>query len=55
MGILLNFINGLKKSFDGKDHLREISNCEKCGNKSYLEKLCLYCSTEQFYIKKERE
>ena len=30
MGIFSNFINGLYKSFSGKDYLREIYQCEKC-------------------------
>ena len=25
------FIDGLKKSFSGKDHLRNINKCSKCG------------------------
>lgn len=48
-----NFVKGLKKSFSGQEYLRELSNCEICGNKSYLEKICLYCSTKEAYRQSE--
>ena len=48
MNILTNFINGLKKSFDGKDYLRDIGDCDKCGRPSFF-KSCLYCETERSY------
>ena len=34
MGILTNFIKGLKKSFSGKDYLREINQCDKNDTKA---------------------
>ena len=42
MGILRNFISGLKKSFDGKDHLREINKCKTCEKPSWS-KWCQWC------------
>jgi hypothetical protein len=48
MSILTNFINGLKKSFDGKDYLRNISQCDQCGKPSYCV-TCLYCETKRSY------
>ena len=47
MSIITNFINGLKKSFDGKDYLRDINQCEICGKPS--------CSTKAAYKKSEEE
>ena len=35
MSIFSNFIKGLKKSFDGKDQLREINKCDICGKPSF--------------------
>jgi hypothetical protein len=48
MNILTNFINGLRKSFDGKDYLREINQCKTCKNPAYTS-VCLYCSTVSDY------
>jgi hypothetical protein len=43
-----NFINGLKKSFDGKDYLREINQCDRCGKPSFFDS-CLKCETDDAY------
>ena len=43
-----NFVNGLKKSFDGKDYLREINQCDKCGKPSFFDS-CLKCETDDAY------
>jgi hypothetical protein len=42
------FINGLKKSFSGKDYLREINQCDKCGKPSFFGS-CLKCETDEAY------
>jgi len=54
MSIITNFINGLKKSFNGKDYLRDINQCEICGRPSFMP-TCLYCSTKAAYRKSEEE
>tara|TARA_R110002051_G_scaffold2342_2_gene12320 strand:- start:14 stop:187 length:174 start_codon:yes stop_codon:yes gene_type:complete len=46
------FIDGLKKSFSGKDHLRNINKCKVC-NKPAFTNICLYCKTEQDYDKSQ--
>ena len=46
------FIDGLKKSFSGKDHLRKINKCVKCGDPSYSD-LCLKCEVEDVYKKSQ--
>ena len=46
--LIRNFINGLKKSFSGKDFLREINQCDKCGNPSFFDS-CLKCETDDAY------
>ena len=43
-----NFIKGLKKSFDGKDYLRDINQCDKCGKPSFFNS-CLKCETDEAY------
>ena len=48
MSIFTNFINGLKKSFDGKDHLRQINNCKSCGKPSFFS-TCLKCEMDETY------
>lgn len=48
LGLLTNFINGLKKSFSGKDYLREINQCDKCGKPSFFGS-CLKCETDEAY------
>jgi len=48
MGIISNFIKGLKKSFSGRDYLREINQCNKCGKPSFF-KSCLKCETDEAY------
>ena len=54
MSILTRFFNGLKKSFDGKDYLREINKCEICYEPSYTN-ICGYCRTKSHYkISEER-
>lgn len=48
MTIFTNFIDGLKKSFSGKQYLRDLNKCERCGKPSFF-KWCLYCETEFRY------
>ena len=53
MGTLGNFFKGLKKSFDGKDHLREIHQCELCGNPSWS-LWCQWCELKANYEKSNK-
>ena len=46
--VLKEFINGLRKSFSGNDYLRDIHQCEKCGQPSFS-KWCMVCEVEQRY------
>ena len=46
--VLKEFINGLRKSFNGRDYLRDIYQCEKCGQPSFA-KWCMVCEVEQRY------
>ena len=46
--VLKEFINGLRKSFNGRDYLRDIHQCEKCGQPSFS-KWCMVCEVEQRY------
>ena len=46
------FIDGLKKSFSGKDHLRNINKCSNSGDPSYSD-LCLKCEVEDVYKKSQ--
>tara|TARA_R100000406_G_scaffold92764_1_gene82129 strand:- start:293 stop:466 length:174 start_codon:yes stop_codon:yes gene_type:complete len=48
MSIFTNFIKGLKKSFDGKDYLRDINRCKECGNPSFFA-TCLKCEVDIAY------
>ncbi len=48
MSIVSNFINGLRKSFSGKDYLREINQCNSCGRPSFFGS-CLKCETDDAY------
>ena len=48
LNILTNFINGLRKSFNGRDYLREINQCKSCGKPSFFNS-CLKCETDQAY------
>ena len=48
LSIITGFINGLKKSFSGKDYLRNINQCDKCGKPSFF-KSCLKCETDEAY------
>jgi hypothetical protein len=48
MGIINNFIKGLKKSFNGRDYLREVNQCNKCGKPSFFNS-CLKCETDEAY------
>ena len=43
-----NFIGGLKKSFSGKDYVREITKCLHCGKPSFFD-YCLKCEVEEAY------
>ncbi len=54
MGALHNFINGFKKSFDGKTRTRKLNKCESCHKASFFYK-CLFCSTEQDYVKLNKD
>ena len=46
--LIRNFVNGLKKSFSGKDYLREINQCDQCGSPSFFNS-CLKCETDDAY------
>ena len=48
MSLITNFIKGLKKSFSGKDYLREINQCDKCGKPSFMYR-CLKCEVDEAY------
>jgi len=48
MKLLEGFVKGLKKSFSGKDYLRNINQCEKCGKPSFFS-TCLLCETDEAY------
>jgi len=48
ISIISNFINGLKKSFDGKDYLRDINQCNQCGKPSFFDS-CLKCEIDEAY------
>ena len=43
-----NFIKGLKKSFDGKEHLREINTCRRCNKPCFFDS-CLKCEVDDVY------
>jgi hypothetical protein len=43
-----NFIGGLKKSFSGKDYVREITQCLHCGKPSFFD-YCLKCEVDEAY------
>ena len=45
---LRNFAKGLWKSFSGKDYLREINQCNRCGEPSFFDS-CLKCETDEAY------
>ena len=46
--LLSGFIKGLKKSFSGRDFLRDINQCDKCGSPSFFDS-CLKCETDDAY------
>tara|TARA_B110000438_G_scaffold256023_1_gene263240 strand:- start:382 stop:615 length:234 start_codon:yes stop_codon:yes gene_type:complete len=46
--VIKEFINGLRKSFSGKDYLRDINQCDKCGKPSFFSS-CLLCETEEAF------
>lgn len=46
--MIKEFINGLRKSFSGKDYLRDINQCDKCGRPSFFA-TCLKCETDEAY------
>ena len=46
--LIMNFLRGIKKSFDGKDYLRKINQCNTCGKPSFFSS-CLSCETSQAY------
>ena len=53
MNIFTNFVKGLKKSFSGKDYLRNISQCSECGKPSFCV-MCQYCETKLAYRKSKK-
>ena len=52
--LLSGFIKGLKKSFSGRDYLRDINQCIKCGKPSFFSS-CLKCETDEAYRGFERK
>ena len=48
MGFLSGFIEGLRKSFSGKDCLRDVNQCNSCGRPSFFDS-CLKCETDEAY------
>ena len=46
--LLSGFLNGLRKSFSGKDFLRDVYKCEICGKPSFFGS-CLKCETDDAY------
>ena len=54
MSILTNFINGLRKSFDGKDYLRNIPQCDQCGKPSFCV-TCQFCETNDAYRRSNKK
>jgi hypothetical protein len=54
MSILTNFINGLRKSFDGKDYLRNIPQCDQCGKPSFCV-TCQFCETNDAYRRNNKK
>ena len=51
MSFLTGFINGLKKSFNGKTYTRDLEMCNVCSKPAYFMDRCLYCSTAEVYKK----
>lgn len=49
-----NFIKGLKKSFGGDDHLRELNKCSMCGKDSFFG-TCLKCEVDEAFRGWERK
>lgn len=43
-----NFINGLKKSFSGKDYLRDLHQCDICAKPSFSA-WCQWCEVKKRY------
>ncbi len=48
MGFLSGFIQGLKKSFSGRDYLRNVDLCNTCGKPSFFSS-CLKCEMDEAY------
>lgn len=46
--LIMNFFRNIKKSFDGKDRLRNINQCHVCGKPSFFDS-CLACETSDAY------
>ena len=46
--LLSGFLTGLKKSFSGRDFLRDINQCIKCGKPSFFSS-CLKCEVDDAY------
>jgi hypothetical protein len=42
------FIDGLKKSFSGKDYTRKLNKCEKCGKPAFFS-TCLKCEVDEAF------
>ena len=46
--LLSGFLTGLKKSFSGRDFLRNVNQCVNCGKPSFFS-TCLKCETDDAY------
>jgi hypothetical protein len=46
--LLSGFLNGLRKSFSGKDFLRDVYKCKVCNEPSFFGS-CLKCETDDAY------
>ena len=53
-GLLSGFLNGLRKSFSGKDFLRDIYKCNVCGEPSFFGS-CLKCETDDAYRRSNKK
>ena len=48
MSIFTNFINGLRKSFSGKQYTRDLNVCVTCGEPAFTN-MCGYCRSVSHY------
>ena len=51
--MIRGFIEGLKKSFSGKNYLREINTCRRCDKPCFFDS-CLKCEVDEAYRGYER-